>query len=323
MHDRNQGLVTIILTTLNSERFVARSIESCLSQWYGNLEILVVDGGSQDGTLDIVRGYGDARIRLIHQAKNEGKLPGAINLGMAAARGELITWTQDDCWYEPDAIETMVDYLDDHADVDLVYTDYWEVNEQGERLRYQCVSPPSDILVDDVVRVCFLFRREVYETVGPQDTTYFPVHEVPWRVRVAEQFRLEPLHIPLFHYTVHPRSLTGDIGQRALRRMTARALRAEGYFDERASRRRLAQIDVMEAYERYIEDGSYGAFLRHAVSGIWQDWRLLRNRGLVKLMLMSLVPWRDTYRRRWMEHRATWRARHLASLREGDAKCRT
>ncbi len=67
----NSDLVTIILTTLNSEHYLTVSLESCLHQSYQNIEILVVDGGSTDKTLDIVRGFSDERIRIIHQSNNE------------------------------------------------------------------------------------------------------------------------------------------------------------------------------------------------------------------------------------------------------------
>jgi glycosyltransferase involved in cell wall biosynthesis len=298
------SLVTIILTTLDSERFVERSIESCLDQTYSDIELLIVDGGSKDGTLDVVDSYDDSRVQLIHQEANAGKLPGAINLGLANARGDFLTWTQDDCWYEPTAIETMVGYLNSHSRVDLVYADYWEVDEYGNRLRYQQVNRPECILKDDVVRQCFLLRREVYEAVGPQETRYFPVHEVPWRVRVAERFRIEPLHVPLFNYTVHSGSLTGELGNRQLRRMSARILFERGYFDDRVYRRRLAEIDVNYAYEQYIQEGSYSGFLRHAMLGIWKDWRWLVNYGLLKLMLRSLLPGRDEFRSDWLSSRS-------------------
>src|SRR4029079_525295 len=98
-------LISIVLTTLNSERYLARAVASCLGQTCADLELLIVDGGSTDRTLDIVATITDPRLRLIHQAGNAGKLPGAINLGLAEARGNLLTWAQADCWYEPNAFE--------------------------------------------------------------------------------------------------------------------------------------------------------------------------------------------------------------------------
>ncbi|MGH2536730.1 MAG: glycosyltransferase family 2 protein [Candidatus Promineifilaceae bacterium] len=283
-------LVSIILTTLNSERYLERSIRSCLDQSHGRLELLVVDGGSSDGTLEIVHSQRDGRVRLIQQPANEGKLPGAINLGLAAARGDFITWSQDDSWFEPDAIESMLGFLRERPEVALVYTDYWEVDAAGRPLRLRRVNPPEHILVDDVIRQCFLMRRGVYEAVGPQETAYFPVHEVPWRIQVAKQFTICPWRRPLLHYTVHPDSLTGRIGNLALRRMTARLLHQLSYFDARGYRRRLAEIDVLEAYEALEGAGGRGRFVKYALRGLIQDPGFLRNRGLLKLLAASLLP---------------------------------
>jgi glycosyltransferase involved in cell wall biosynthesis len=300
-------LVTIILTTLNSERYLARSLESCLRQTYREIEVLVVDGGSQDRTLEILGGYSDSRIRRVRQIDVSGRLPGALNLGMAEAQGDYLTWTQDDCWYEPQAIQTLVEYLNAHPEVGLVYADYWEVDESGARTRYQSVNPPLPeiMLVDDVVRQCFLFRREVYETVGPQEVKYFPVHEVPWRLRAARRFKLQPLHRPLMYYTQHDHSLTGQIGSWQLQRICAAVLHQEGYLTAGDLRRRLAQIDVDQAYEYYVLRGDFGAFWRTLLPGLWRDPRRLLDRGLLKLMLRSALPGRSRFRAGLLR---TWQA---------------
>ena len=81
------ALVSIVLPTLNGSRFIATSIESCLAQSYEHFELIIVDGGSTDGTLVIVRSFGDPRIRLINQPGNVDRLPGALNCGFAAASG--------------------------------------------------------------------------------------------------------------------------------------------------------------------------------------------------------------------------------------------
>lgn len=181
------SLVSIITTTLNSEKFLSRSIESCLNQTHQDLELIIVDGGSNDRTFEIIRSFDDPRIRLIHQVDNRGRLPGAINLGMKNARGDYLTWMQDDAWYESDAIETMASFLEVNTEISHVYTDYWEVDEIGSLISYQRVSEPKIFDRGDVVRVCFLFRRQIYETIGSQETRYFPVHDVPWRYRASQE----------------------------------------------------------------------------------------------------------------------------------------
>ena len=284
------SLISIITTTLNSEKFLSRSIESCLNQTHQDLELIMVDGGSNDRTLEIIRSFDDPRIRLIHQPDNTGKLPGAINLGMAEANGDFFTWTQDDVYYESDAIETMVSFLNNYQDVALVYTDYWDVDDKSNLIRYQRVNPPEDILIDDVVRVCFLFRREIFDSIGPQNTKYHPVHERPWRIKVAQRFNLKPLHVPLMYYAVHPDSLTGRIGGWTLQRMTANVFLQEGYFDNRLYRKELARIDINQAYDAFIFQCDFVNFRKLSLLGVFRNPALLLNRGLWKMWLISLHP---------------------------------
>lgn len=315
-----EPLVTIILTTLNSEKFLARSIESCLNQSHANLELLLVDGGSTDRTLEIVAKYHDRRVRVIHQPHNSGKLPGALNLGMANADGEFITWTQDDSWYESGAIAAMLAELQKEPDVALVYTDFWIVDEHARIIQHHSANPPepSWFLVDDVVGQCFLFRRKVYEQIGPQDTQYFPVHEVPWRIKVARQFGLSCLHVPLMYYTLHGDSLTGRIGGWELQRMMTRSLLSEKVIDQAYLRRRLGEIDVNESYEAFVLHGDYRKFWRLTISGLARNPRQIENLGYLKTMLRSVLPGRADYRtqlyQKWQAQRQAALAAQIGSL---------
>jgi hypothetical protein len=290
-------LVTIVLTTLNSERFIARSIASCLAQTYAYFELLIVDGGSNDRTLEIVASYDDPRIRVLHQRDNAGKLPGALNLGMANSRGELITWTQDDSWYEPHAIAVMSRFLAEHVGVGLVYTDFWVVDEAEQLVKYERVSAPEEIAEGgDIIGACFLFRREVYDTIGPQDERYFPVHEVPWRIRLAQSFTIHPLQEALMYYTLHPGSLTGRIGPWPLRYRVAETLLQTGCWDRHKYRQKLAQIHVDHAYDSFILHGHFLEFWKHLLAMARLSPKMLTNRGTWKLILASVLPVRESIR---------------------------
>jgi glycosyltransferase involved in cell wall biosynthesis len=305
------GLVSIILTTLNGARYLRRSVDSCLAQTGVPIELVVVDGGSTDGTLEILADYGDPRLRIVHQAGNAGKLPGAINLGLGAARGEFITWTQDDSWYAPEAMQTLVGYLAGHPEVGLVYADYWIVDEAGQPIRHQPALPPEQVCETDAIGQCFLFRRAVYEAVGPQDPQYFPVHELPWRAAVARRFAIRPLHLTLMHYTLHPGSLTGRIGPWELRYMATDALYRAGFLRAQDHRRLSARAHVDHAYDLFILRGHYRAFWGHAAAGMWRDAHWLGNLGLWKLLLRSLLPGREAYRLRLL---AGWQAQQAVEL---------
>ncbi|MCL4553035.1 MAG: glycosyltransferase, partial [Candidatus Marsarchaeota archaeon] len=173
-----EPLVSIVLTTLNGARYLGEAINSCLGQTYPNIELIIVDGGSTDGTLDIVASYGD-RVRLINQKNNEGRLPGAINLGLDNTRGEYLTWMQADCVYAPQAIERMVDVLEAHPEVGQVYADYWQINEDGNHVCIHSTREQEQFLnvLGDPAGVCFLIRRSVRDQIGPHDVSTHPNHD--------------------------------------------------------------------------------------------------------------------------------------------------
>ena len=114
-------LVSIILPTYNGEKYIKDSIESCLCQTYRNIELIIVNDCSTDGTLDLIKKYAakDRRVRIIENQKNL-KLPASLNEGFKASSGDLLTWTSDDNMFRENAIERMVDMLSEKS-ADFIY----------------------------------------------------------------------------------------------------------------------------------------------------------------------------------------------------------
>jgi succinoglycan biosynthesis protein ExoO len=112
--------VSIIIAVLNGIRTIGKAIESAQAQTERDLEILVVDDGSTDGTPDFVHGYAarDPRIRLIRLEKNVGAAA-ATNVAIAQAKGDWIGVLDADDWYEPGRVEALLKAAA-HHDADLV-----------------------------------------------------------------------------------------------------------------------------------------------------------------------------------------------------------
>lgn len=200
--------VSVVLPTYNGERYLAQSIESVLSQTYENLELIIVDDCSTDGTPGIIRRFAerDSRIQVIRNAENQ-KLPRSLNIGFRQAAGDYLTWTSDDNFYEENAIEVMVRALEQNPDCGMVFCDIACIYEDGVSLR----RPPMDMerfYVDDVVGACFLYRRQVLETVGEYDPDMTLVEDYDYWLRIRRQYKI--LHIPqcLYQYRFHSGSLT-------------------------------------------------------------------------------------------------------------------
>ena len=115
-------LVSILSVAYNSEATIARTIESVLAQTYQNIEYIIIDGASKDGTVGVAesyRSYFDAKCipYTVISEPDKGMYDG-LNKGARIAKGELVGQINTDDWYEPDAVETMVKlYEAEHYDV--------------------------------------------------------------------------------------------------------------------------------------------------------------------------------------------------------------
>ncbi len=201
--------VSIVLPTFNGARFLAESIESCLAQTFTDWELIIVDDASTDDTPHIVAAYAarDGRIRGIRHEANR-KLPGALNTGYAAARGEFITWTSDDNRYRPEALAELVAYLDAHPDVDAVYTDYSLFDEQGVVGELRRVQDPHALVFKQCVGPSFLHRKRLSDAIGPYADDLFLAEDYDFWLRASAAGTLRPLHRDLYLYRMHAATLT-------------------------------------------------------------------------------------------------------------------
>src|SRR5580704_3967094 len=127
MSEPKSPLVSIVTPCFNAARFIAETIESVLAQDYPRVEYIVMDAGSTDGTVDILKRY-DRRLRWISQPDRGA--PDAINRGFALSRGEIFTYLNADDVYLPSAVSTAVRSF--HGDV--VYGGAWWIDDAGARL---------------------------------------------------------------------------------------------------------------------------------------------------------------------------------------------
>jgi hypothetical protein len=207
--------VSIVLPVYNGEDYLRQSIDSCLAQTHRNLELVIVDDCSKDSSPSIIAEYAahDSRIVSIRNRVNS-RLPRALNAGFAATTGSFLTWTSHDNLYDPEAIERLLRYLCAWRDVDLVYTAYRNIDEDGRCGAVQELWPPWLLPVRNVVCCCFLFRRRVYEQVGNHRENMEYAEDYDYWVRAYKGgFKLMRLHEPLYSYRSHPKSMTAAASQ--------------------------------------------------------------------------------------------------------------
>ncbi len=202
--------VSIVLPTYNGEKYIRQSVDSICGQTYTDWELFIVDDCSEDCTLEIAREYekNDSRIHVIHNTVNK-KLPASLNIGFRHTAGKYLTWTSDDNMYLPEALSVMVQRLK-MSDTAMVCADMYFIDETGE-IKPGIVSGYRDkeLCRYNTVGACFLYRREVLDSVGDYDTGLFYVEDYDYWLRIKQQYgRIERIDRILYKYRYHDDSLT-------------------------------------------------------------------------------------------------------------------
>jgi glycosyltransferase involved in cell wall biosynthesis len=200
-------LVSIVLPSYNGKDFLNKSIESCLNQTYKNIELIIINDCSTDSTEQIINSYTDSRIKYLKNEINQ-KLPKSLNIGFNIALGDYFTWTSDDNFYDVTAIEKMVFSLESQK-VDLVCAPYFTIDNNDEITGERSVGKQSDVLIDNVVKACFLYKKEAHKKLNGYNPDLFLVEDYDFWIRATfENFKFYQLTEKLYYYRFHENSLT-------------------------------------------------------------------------------------------------------------------
>ncbi len=181
-------LVSIVTPSFNQARFLEETIRSVLAQDYPRLEYLIVDGGSTDGSVEIIRRYAD-RLAWWVSEPDQGQTD-AINKGFARARGEILAWLNSDDTYEPHAVREAVAFLQAHPEVGLVYGDANYIDEHGHVMgRFPAAQTDYARLRRGYVHIpqqAAFFRAALWRQVGPLDPSFYFAMDYDLWVRLAK-----------------------------------------------------------------------------------------------------------------------------------------
>ena len=133
------GLVSIIMPSWNTDRFIAETIQSVIDQTYQNWELLIVDDCSTDNTDEVVASFKDDRIKYFHNEKNSGAAL-TRNRAMREARGEWIAFLDSDDLWMPEKLEKQIAFMKDNG-YTLSYTEYEKIDEDSKPLNIYVSGP--------------------------------------------------------------------------------------------------------------------------------------------------------------------------------------
>jgi glycosyltransferase involved in cell wall biosynthesis len=261
--DTLSPLVTIITPSYNQGNFIEETIQSVLSQEYPNIEYIVVDGGSTDNTLEILRKYSD-RLRWISEP-DRGQSH-AINKGFQMARGEIVGWLNSDDIYLPGAIGKVVSSFNSNPEIMMVYGEGNIIDETGRvKRRFPHTEKQYDLwkliyCSDYILQQTTFFRRCIFDTIPMLDEALCFGMDWDLFIRIGKRFPVG--YIPEFLGSVREYSETKtSSGGRERFRELVMIMRRHGY----------AQYPI-----------AYLNYLRSSINAEWLD------AGPVRIILTPL-----------------------------------
>ncbi len=202
-------LVSVITPTFNRIKYLEACLQSVLAQSYPNVEHILVDGASTDGTVEMLASYQAKypdRIRFISEP--DGSTEEATNKGLKMADGQILGWLGSDDTYEPDALQTVTEFFRANPDVFCVYGDCNFIGQSGEIVgKFQTTDFNLKKTINDTCTIPWVatfYRREVIEKVGDFDTgTLKNRSDVDYLIRIGKLFPLHRIPKTLSNYRAH------------------------------------------------------------------------------------------------------------------------
>jgi len=254
-------LVTIITPSYNQAEFLRYTIESVLNQDYPSIEYIIIDGGSTDGSQEIIKSYSD-RLTWWISEPDQGQAD-AINKGFKRAKGEIVAWLNSDDMYLPGTVSQVVKVFQNNPDVGMIYGDAVSSDKDGRllnELRFDSWHLEEFLEFNIICQPAVFMKRSILEKSGLLDLSYhfFLDHQL-W-IRIARETNL--LHHPhvwavsRYHDQAKNITMSAQAGEEAYRILNwAKAEPDLAKIIEKNHQKVLSGAHQISA--RYLLDGGY------------------------------------------------------------------
>ena len=209
---RSAPSITVVTPVLNQAHYIEQTIQSVLSQGIENLSYVILDAGSTDGTVEIIKRYED-KLAFWRSHKDAGQ-SAAIKEGFEAVPSDLLCWINADDYFEPGALKRMVERFAGDDELQLCYGDYSILLPDGCKEAKPKISFDFDICYFFYLMIpqpSSVWRRSLYEAVGGLDTSLNYSFDLDFFLQVGWMLRDKPHAIRHVHdlvsvFRVHPES---------------------------------------------------------------------------------------------------------------------
>lgn len=210
-----QPKISVITPSFNQEEFIERTILSIINQDYPNIEYIIIDGGSTDKSVDIIKKY-DKDIAYWVSEKDDGQTD-AINKGMEKATGDIVCWVNSDDLLVPGALKIVGDYFMEHPDIEFfngltVKVDKWDnILFIGHIINNKWFHKRG---VYNISQQGMFWKRSLFDRIGKLDASYHYCMDVEWIVRLyANNVKMARTDSALGAIRVYAETKSGSAGK--------------------------------------------------------------------------------------------------------------
>jgi glycosyltransferase involved in cell wall biosynthesis len=198
-----EPLVSVIMSVFNGEQYLKSSVDSILEQTYSNIEFIIVNDGSSDGTFSILQGYTDPRVKRVDQTENIG-LTRSLNHAIRECNGDFIARQDSDDISERGRLRAQLDYLGTHPGTAAVGTWALQIDEDGDEIGLLKRETGTAAIASRMAEEnqfhhgSAMFRRSALEIVGGYREHFKYAQDYDLFLRLALKFDLANLPTPMY-----------------------------------------------------------------------------------------------------------------------------
>jgi glycosyltransferase involved in cell wall biosynthesis len=208
-------LLSVITIVLNNVNYIEKTIQNYLDQHCDESELVIIDGGSTDGTIDIIRNYGnlESKIRWISE-KDKGQSD-AMNKGLKLAEGEYVSFLNSDDYYNANALNTAIEIISQNKQIDFLVgnCNVWDEHNQLVYINKPLQPTTTNLLIGRYIPVnpaAYFYRKSIHNTVGGYNISNHYNMDIEFLLLASRVTKLKYVPIIFGNFRLLPEAKTGS-----------------------------------------------------------------------------------------------------------------